>query len=183
MRLSQYEDHLAKIIFGGYPLDGYVTGRFHVIKGYDYKKVKNGLLSILWRMSIAKDPYFSKVDLGAKHEKRIADAILKDTAFNEEEYSILLTAPFFGGIGLGHWFLPPDYTRADGNRIYRCLISGLLFTFILGSAPLHPKYRPLILRHDQWPIIKAKVQEIPFLFDACLRIGRANVIRENNQKC
>jgi hypothetical protein len=157
------------------------SDRLHVVSGYDYKKVKNGLLSILWRMSVAKDPYFAEVDLGAKHEKRIADVILNDTALPEEEYPVLLTAPFFDGVGLGNWFLPPDFTRAYGNRVYRCLIAGLLFTFIVGSVPVHFTYKPVILRQGQWPIIKAKIQEIPFLLDACQRLGRANAIRDNGQ--
>jgi len=43
---------------------------------------------------------------------------------------------------------------------------------------LDARYKPLILRQDQWPIMKAKVEEIPFLFDACMRLGRANAIRD-----
>jgi hypothetical protein len=79
---------------------------------------------------------------------------------------------------LGDWILPPDFARVNGNRVYRCLIAGLLFTFIIGTAPLDARYKPLILRQNQWPIMKAKVEEIPFLFDACMRLGRANAIRD-----
>lgn len=178
VRLSRYEAHLAKVLFGGHPLHGRDTGRLHVVSGYDYKKVKNGLLSILWRMSVAKDPYFADVDLGPKHEKRIADVILNDKTLPEEEYPLLLAAPFLDGAVLGDWFLPPDFARVHGNRVYRCLIAGLLFTFIIGSAPLDTSYKAVILRQNQWPIIIAKVEEIPFMLDACLRLGRANAIRD-----
>jgi len=178
VRLSRYEDHVAKVLFGGHPLHGHYTDRLHVISGYDYKKLKNGLLSILWRMSVAQDPYFASVDLGPKHEKRLADVILNDVMLPEEEYPLMLAAPFIQGAVLGDWILPPDFARVHGNRVYRCLIAGLLFTFIVGSAPLDASYKPLILRQNQWPIIKAKVEEIPFLLDACVRFGRANAIRE-----
>jgi hypothetical protein len=182
VRLSRNENHLAKFLFGGHPLHGHHTDRLHVVSGYDYKKVKNGLLSILWRMSVAKDHYFASVDLGPKHEKRLADAILNDVMLPEEEYPLMLAAPFFDGAVLGDWILPPDFARVGGNRVYRCLIAGLLFTFIVGSAPLEANYKPLILRQNQWPIMKARVEEIPFLLDAVLRFGRANAIRDGQSK-
>jgi hypothetical protein len=39
----------------------------------------------------------------------------------------------------------------------------------------------LILRRGSWPIMRAKVEEIPLLLDACLRLGRANALRRNAQ--
>lgn len=179
VRLSRYEDHLAKVLFGGHPLDGRQIGPLLVVEGYDYKRIKNGILSILWRMSVSADPYFSEVDLGEKHEECLRVTLLNDTEFQEEEYPILLTAPLFNGQDLGNWTLPPDFTRADGNRVYRCLISGLLFTFFVGSASLSEPIRRLILRRKSWPIVRAKVEKIPFLLDACLRLGRASAIRNN----
>lgn len=64
------------------------------------------------------------------------------------------------------------------NRVYRCLISGLIFTFFVGSARLDDKFRPPILRQNERPILKAKVEKIPFLFDACLRLGKAQAVRD-----
>ena len=179
MRLSRYEDHLAKVVFGGHPLRARESAPLFVVEGYDYKKVKNGLLSILWRMSLTKHDYFSEEDLGEKHEERIRAALLSDTSFAEEEYPILLTAPVFSGRHLADCILPTDFTRHDGNRVYRCYISGLLFTFFVGSAALGNDVRRLILRSASWPIVRAKVEDIPFLFDACLRLGRANALRGN----
>ncbi|MGC4074943.1 MAG: hypothetical protein QM760_21080 [Nibricoccus sp.] len=177
-RLGNNERHLAEVLFGGHPLDGNQDSRILLVRGYDYQKVKNGLLSILWRMSITTLPYFKDVQLGPKHEETIRQVLLLGSRLGEEEYPILLTAPFFDGQHLGDWILPPDPARVGHNRVYRCLISGLIFTFFVGSAPLDDKLRLLILRQNEWPILKAKVEEIPFLFDACKRLGRAQVIRQ-----
>jgi hypothetical protein len=177
-RLQKNEKHLREVLFGGHSLDGRQDGRFLFVRGYDYKRVKNGLLSLLWRMSITSREYFSAVDLGEKHAEAIRLSLLNDTEFSEEEYPILLAAPLFEGQFLGDWMLPPDFSRTGGNRVYRCLISGFLFTFFVGSAPLDPKLAPLILRREEWPIIKARVDEIPFLNDTCLLLGRANAIRK-----
>ena len=179
VRLSRYEDHLAKVLYSGHPLGGKQIGRPLVIEGYDYKRLKNAMLSILWRMSVSSEPYFSEVSLGSKHEERLRLALLNGTEFQEEDYPILLTAPVFKEQHLGNWTLPPDFARTEGNRVYRCLISGLLFTFFVGSAPITNMVRPWILRRASWPVLWAKVEQIPVLLDACLRLGRANAIREN----
>lgn len=176
-KFSKYEDHLARVIFGGYPLDGQQHNRVLEIRGYDYQKVKNGLLSILWRMNITNLSYFEEVQLGAKHSENLRQALLLDSMVGEEEYPILLTAPFFEGKFLGPLILPPDSTRVGHNRVYRCLLSGLLFTFFIGSTPLDGNFRQVILRKAAWPVLKARVEEIPFLLDACIRIGKAQAIR------
>jgi hypothetical protein len=177
VRLSRYEGHLAKLLFR-HPPGGKQTGPLLVVEGYDYKNLKNALLSILWRMSVSSHPYFSEVDLGSKHEEHLRLALLNDKEFQEEEYSVLLTAPGIGGRRFGNWTLPPHSARTGGNRGYACLISGLLFTFLVGSAPLTNLVRPLILRRASWPIAMAKVEEIPFLLEACPQLRRANVLRE-----
>jgi hypothetical protein len=84
------------------------------------------------------------IQLEPKHEANIRQALLFDSRFGEEEYPILLTAPFFEGKFLGDWIIPPDPARVGHNRVYRCLISGMLFTFFVGSGPIDEKMSPLI---------------------------------------
>ena len=176
VRFGRYEKHLAEVIFGGHELGIASDGRLLRVKDYDYKKIKNALLSILWRMSVSTHQYFKEVRLGS-HEEILRIALLSDAVFDETEYPILLTAPYFEGSFLGDLILPPDSARFENNRAYRCLISGLIFTFIVGSAPLSKITRGLILGKAEWPIIKAKVEEIPFLYHTVIRLGKARTIR------
>jgi hypothetical protein len=46
------------------------------IDNIDYKKFKLYILSILWRASVSKHPFFKNIDLG-KNEKQIGEMILK----------------------------------------------------------------------------------------------------------
>jgi hypothetical protein len=131
-------------------------------------------------MSISSLPPFVEVDLGSKHEEFLRKALLNDEEIDEDMYPILVTAPYFDGKLLGDFILPPDCVRVGANRAYRCLISGLLFTFFVGSAPLPVAMQQLVLRKSSWPIARAKVHELPFLYDACLRIGRANLFRKES---
>ncbi len=73
--------------------------------------------------------------------------------------------------------LRPDFKRGFGNRIYRCLIAGYLFTFFVGSARLERNLAALALSETVWPILKADVTEIPFLREAFLGLAKANQIR------
>jgi hypothetical protein len=179
VRLQKNEEHLARVIFGGYPLGGIDNGRLHVIKGFNYTKVKNGLLSILWRMSISTHPFFKGIDLGNKHEERIRKVIWHDETLLEDDYPILLTAPFFRDKLLGDFILEPDFARVGGNRVYRCIISGLLFTFFVGAAKIDKNTQSLAIKtNGSWSIIRAKLEEIPFLFDAVSKFATAEKIRK-----
>ncbi len=177
VRLSQYEGHLAKVLFGGHSLAAQEDGPLLLIEGYDYKKIKNGLLSILWRMSLSTNSFFSNVNLGDKHEERLRVTLLNDIELPEEEYPIYVVAPYLDGSNLSDLILEPDFTRLDGNKVYRCLISGLIFAFFVGSARLGQAAQSLILRSKRWPIGRARVEDIPFLYEVVLRHVRAKTMR------
>jgi hypothetical protein len=178
VRLQKNEDHLAKVLFGGYPLVGNSIGRLHIVEGFDYCKIKNGLLSILWRMSICSHPFFKGVELGNKHEERIRNAIWNNELLLESDYPILVAAPVFQNELLDALILEPDFTRLNGNRVYRCFISGLLFTFFIGSTEVGKQTQHLAIKaNGSWAIMRAKVEEIPFLFDACVQFSKAQKLR------
>ena len=88
---------------------------------------------------------------------------MTDTTFGEEEYAIPLTAPLFDEKFLDGWILPPDLARAGRNRVYRCLVSGFLFTFLVSAAALLAKTRHLLLRRCDRNIIVTGVDAIPSL--------------------
>ena len=171
-RVSRYEGHLAKVLFGGQQLAVQEDGPVSLIEGYDYKMIKNGFLSILWRMSLSTKAFFSQISLGAKDEERLRVILLNDIEIPEEEYPIYVVAPYFNGTHLNDLILEPDFTDLDGNRVYRCLISGLILTVLVGSAPLDSVTNALILRSKRWPIRKMKVEDIPFLHEVVLQHGR-----------
>lgn len=177
-RLQKNEAHLAHVLFHKKDVDATPSDRFLTIRGYDYKKIKNGLLSILWRMSISSRPEFSEIDLGPKHEEAIRVALLNDDLFEEEEYPVLVTAPVIEGQFYADMILAPDCVRVGSNRACRCLISGLLFTFFVGSAPLSAVAQPYILRKNAWQISVVPVENIPFLNHAFMRLAKANAIRK-----
>lgn len=174
-RIQQNETHLAHFLHGHrkLPLDIKPSNNAIYISGYDYRRLKNALLSILWRMSISRAAFFSEVTLGEHHEERLRNALLNDIEFEEEEYAVALTLPYIDGIHYTDWIMPPDSIQIGNNRVYRCLVSGLLMTFNVGSAPLNETMKPIIVRRHQTPILKMDVRKMPFLNDLCARMGEA----------
>lgn len=177
-RLQQNENYFARVWTRG-PLDEpQQHGRFLIFRNHDYKRCKNFLLSILWRMSVSSLDMFKQVSLGSKHGEALRAGLLADREFDEREYAITVTAPFIGGRFYEDFMLQPDSTRLDGNRLYRCVIAGMLYTFFVGSAPLRPEVHALSIRRDEFPIAKMEVADIPFLASAMSRVGHANLVRE-----
>jgi hypothetical protein len=180
-RLQQNEDYFARVWTRGSLPEPQQHGRVLIFRNHDYKRCKNYLLSILWRMSISSLEVFKEVSLGPKHEEVLRAGLLADREFEEREYAVTITAPLIDGRFYEDFILQPDAVRLDGNRLYRCVIAGMLYTFFVGSAPQHPVMHALSLRRDEFPITKMEVADIPFLSHAISRIGYANKTRESSK--
>lgn len=181
-RLQRNEDYFARVWTRGPLPEPQQHGRFLIFRNHDYKRCKNCLLSILWRMSVSSLEVFKEVSLGPKHEEVLRAGLLADREFDEREYAITVTAPFVDGRLYEDFILQPDSTRLDGNRLYRCVIAGMLYTFFVGSAPLRPEVHALSVRRDEFPIARMEVTDIPFLSHAIGRVGHANTMRESSRK-
>ena len=176
-RLSECENHFRKVFFGGYPIGGKVSGIFHTFTGFDYVLLKNALLSILWRMSLSTHRFYRQVSLGQKHEERLRQILLNRQKTDPLEYSIHLSVPVLEGIVGPDISVGPDSVRQDNNRVYRCLISGLLFSFMVGSAPVTKGYAPEALNETELVAVILDVENIPFLKAAFIEVAKAEAER------
>lgn len=98
-----YESYAQKAIYGGElpievspkcvnyqnPNDG---AEYSICKNFDYQKLKNFYLSVLWRASITDRPFFNYVELGKKHEERIRTILLNNEKISQDEYPIVITS-------------------------------------------------------------------------------------------
>lgn len=182
VRLQKNEDYFARIWARGHLPNTTQTKRFLVFRDHDYQRTKNFLLSILWRMSVSSLDLFKEVTLGPKHDEILRAGLLADREFGEYEYPVTVTAPLFDGQFHEDFILQPDCSRMEGNRTYRCVIAGLLYTFFVGATRLRPELHVLTLRRAEFPVAKMEVRDIPFLAQAVERLGRANSIRAEGRK-
>jgi hypothetical protein len=134
-------------------------------------------------MSIATHEFFKDVQLGP-HEETLRRMILSGNPGEPDEYAVLAVAPLFNREFLGDWILPPNALRVFDRKLYRCLIGGLIYSFFVGKADLPPAVlERTISREGNWSIIRQKIEEIPFLVDLAIRMGKAMHQRPTRVQC
>jgi hypothetical protein len=165
--LQRYEDHLARFLGSG---PGAVTLTIReetsvsaIVTGYDYLKLKNALLSVLWRMSLSRHELFKKVQLGPKHTEALRVILLNGETPPEDRYGVSFTVPQIEGKHYPDFLSAPSPSRSGVNRIYRCVIAGILYTFEIGSGPLSEPFQALTIRKAGWRVLKIEIETIPFL--------------------
>ncbi|MCB1122844.1 MAG: hypothetical protein KJT03_14920 [Verrucomicrobiae bacterium] len=132
-----------------------------------YKKLKNALLSVLWRMHISSLEYFDAVDLGDEHSERIRRVLHEHTEFSCLEYPVTVTVPLIEGRFHNDAMINPDQIRRFKNRLYRFMICGVLFCITVGSHRMPKDYEKLILKEDGTLIaVQLDIKEIPFLYES-----------------
>ena len=147
-------------------------GRHLLLRGLDYAKLKLMLLSVLWRMSVARLPFFQAVSLGP-HEDRIRCMLLSEDPGPAEMYGVMAVAPYFDGQRLADFITPPDIARIHANRIYRCVLGGILFLFYVPGRHLPSQLLPFLPSPaGTWRVRKEKVEDIKFLFHYALELGK-----------
>jgi hypothetical protein len=109
------------------------TNKFSIIhiNNIDSKKLKLGLLSILWRSDITEQKFFSEVSLGP-HSEYIRNLILKDDFGGEMEYPLFISV-FNTENDLKNIILPIEKSKTDGITQYTYIINKFGFYFCVGS--------------------------------------------------
>lgn len=146
--IGQYETYARQALFGGMlpPEEAPVFQDIRTPNGIktrcsniSYKKFKLFLLSILWRASISKRPFFKEVKLGP-HEDRIRQMIFNGDPKAYDEYPVV----FF--TFLNDRSIPPDLVGQPGiNRTekgisYIFIIGGITYVFHVSNHSIPPMF-------------------------------------------
>ncbi|MCC9019794.1 hypothetical protein [Flavobacterium lipolyticum] len=140
-----YESYSQKAIYGGElpidvspkcenyqnPNDG---AEYSICKNFDYTKIKNFYLSILWRASVTNRPFFNHVNLGKKHEERIRNILLNNEKVSENEYPIVITSFMRANNNLENLIAEPRRIKTkSGLNGYMFLMDSLQFMIYVNS--------------------------------------------------
>lgn len=156
------------------------AGRVH-LRGLDYKTFKLFLLSLLWRMSVSSLPFFKDVDLGP-HEEPLRQALLSDDPLRPDQYACWMIAIEINGKPVIDWMLEPSLTRLDGHHIYWLVITGIMFSFYVGSHPPPPEISSLTLNDKgEMTILFQEAKTIPALADTLHRLSTAIQARKKGR--
>jgi hypothetical protein len=172
VKFSVYENYASGIIFGGVGVQMKQESGRLLLQDVDYTKFRLFQLSLLWRMGVAQDDFFSAVDLGP-YEERIRNMLIADDPGDEGEIPCALTGVLLDG-KTGNWFMPPDRINYLGQRCYRLVICGILFMFFVSKLRPPPEAMEFFIkRNAAFTILVRKIEAVPFLHDVCIKLGIA----------
>jgi len=160
--LSRHENYVSRILYR--ETDPLTTeGNRYRLSGLRYDHVRLCYLGILWKMSISKLPMFREVSLGP-HEEKLRQMVLHDEPGRADQYGFIGVVPFIDGKVFPNFILQPDCIKHQGRHIYRAVIGGLLFMFLVSSHPIDPEIQRAFAHPDgTWVLIGEDVRRIPFL--------------------
>lgn len=104
------------------------------IENVDYKLYKLGFLSILWRASISKLPFFKSVILGP-HSEEIRKMLLEGIALNANDYPFA-TSFLNRRNDECQIILPITKFKTENLTHYRFIINGIDLIFMIGSKSI-----------------------------------------------
>lgn len=179
--IGRYEDYACRVIYGGdKDAKAMFDGPDLKLERLDYAKLKLFLLSLIWRMGVSQEEFFREVELGP-YEQRLRAMIVNGNPGLSHEFGVFCIAPILNKSRMV-CTAPPEAIRHDSVRIYRCLIGGLLFCFVVSNQRLPTAVEARFPNPaGQWSILQQNVEEITYLKDYVMRMGAAINARDSKR--
>lgn len=130
--IGSYEHGLSKTLTENQNNNSYFTfenKKHRIFKNIDYNTFKLGLLSILWRASIANSKMFEQVNISSDHFEELRLMILNNDAKHIEDYPIRLYLLDKDDEKL---ILNPRYTDEESGESALFYINGYMILFTIG---------------------------------------------------
>lgn len=180
LHISKWEDYACRVLFDDEAKLLFRSEKAIHLHGIDYPKFKLFLLSLLWRMSVAKGEFWKQVKLGSLEEK-LRLCLLNSDPMTSDDFPCLFTPVLIDGHFDVGWLMPPEKARADGYTIYRLIINGIIFCFF---ASTHAKKLGLgrysINEQGQMRLTIEEARQMPFVSQMLNAVGKAVRQREGS---
>ncbi len=160
------------------PLDVERKGHMLRIGGLDYSSLKLFELSILWRAGVSRLPFFTKVQLGGRHEEALRLRLLNSDPGNPADYGAVMF-----GLKIGdrsevlHVIAEPQVLRNNGIRTYKFIFCGFLWLFHVSSDVLPTTLNACFLQENGTRVIMVQdaleMQNLRAYSEELRRLGRA----------
>ncbi|MBY0434920.1 MAG: hypothetical protein K2U26_12495 [Cyclobacteriaceae bacterium] len=114
-----------------------------------YWKAKVIFLSVLWRASITKKPFFNDASLGSLHEHKIKKMLIDNNQGDLEDYPILLMRFSQNDENSRKLLLQIRKQRLEGKTRYVCVMNGLLVVWHISKNAYPINFKDLIISKDK----------------------------------
>ncbi len=135
-RLSPLERYAREEFYGAKSPLRSVPDNAFIWSGLDYARMKLFTVSLVWRMSLSRHDFYSKVEVGQKHENAMRKMLLSSDPMEPWRYGCSLAFLLYAGKPLRHVFSQPQRHHSQGMRnIYRFMLDGLAWFYHIASHP------------------------------------------------
>lgn len=120
---------------------------FTRIENIDYKSLKLCLLSILWRASISKRPFFKDVDLGP-YEEKIREQLNTETPTKDTDIPIVIMSWNNDKETATDVIGQPVRHKEDGKTYYSIVINGFIILYYITPGAIKKELEFFRLQSD-----------------------------------
>lgn len=181
-KLNQHYESFAMLVLSGKKASKSKDESGILLSGFDSRKFRDFLASILWRMSESSHPNFSSVNLPPKIQQSLRSGLNTKTELSK---STILVRGFrlidstkngFSEDNLREFIVSPflrsGYNRRhnqNGQAICFCFM-GFLFEFFIGARPSSKEYHQDFIgfNKNSYKFCFQEITEVPELFDLML---------------
>lgn len=175
--ISRWERYAADVFRNKVQVTGQPRGSVLMIEGIDYRKFKLFLLSILWRASVAKDPFFNQVQLGI-YEEKLRQMLLGEEPGPADAYPCFIATALLEG-KLADVMIEPTKGRLGKNILYNFTFGGFHWTFLVSTRNIDPGFSSICLSESgKVHILVKEITDYEYIVDLIARVIR----REESQK-
>lgn len=146
-KISRLENYARGVFLGGQEITVQNGQDRIIVTGLDYKTLKLFQLSILWRAGVAKQQFFSNVNLGPYNE-RLREMIISEDPGTSDQIGCLVICLMLEEKPLGDLITQPLSIRLNGHRAYRFVFGGFFWIYFASRHAVGPPWRDLFLRED-----------------------------------
>lgn len=173
LHISKWEDYACRVLFDDEVKLLSKSEKAIHLHGIDYPKFKLFLLSLFWRMSVAKGEFWKEVQLGPLEEK-LRVCLLNSDPLAADDYPCLFCPVLIDGHFDIGWLMPPDKVRANGHTVYRVIINGIAFCFFASThAQKLGLGRYSINEQGQMRLTVEEARQMPFVSQMLNALGKA----------
>lgn len=161
--INDFEKHVKKVFYD--KMDYLETENKEVIKivDLDYNKFKLFQLSLLWRASVSKNPFFINVALGP-HEEIIRNMILNKNPGKIHEYGCIILGLTTKELGLFDAIITPEKGRIENHIAYRFILGSSLWFYLVSKQSHRFERKKYFLQQDGTLLYnKFTAKDIPFI--------------------
>jgi hypothetical protein len=176
-KLNRWETYAKSAFVDGRGIEVVYHSDAVAFQKLEYMTFKLFQLSLLWRMSVSSLDFFKAVCLGP-HEERIRLALLKEDPLLPHEYPCWMVVVEVNGQLRTDWIWQPCLCKLDGFHIYWLVVTGIMFSFYVGShQPPIEVTKSVLNAQNEMTIPITQLSQVPCLKAAALRLLAAHKSR------